>query len=280
MSLPQYLLYQKGGTIHIDVPTLPTAATVRIVDGGDTQKMTHVAATISTINTALAAAASACNTQITVASNTGFSVGKTFWLQDDPEEALVRAVDGGTVRLRRPLFYDHVNGATVEGGRVTCSVNAEYANALFWDGRAEWNIDGTTYYSSVECVRYPLQRLASAQDLFDCEPKIADLVDSETDVERWLDNAHEMVLGEIAKRAPEQRARVFTGTTEFKSVTAAAAMYLYMLRRAGADEREVWWVEFERRLASVICVVPRDANQDGVIKADERMSARSVVLVR
>lgn len=280
MASPQYLLYQKGGTVHVDVPSLPSAATVRIVDGDDTEKMGHVAANVSTINTTLSATASALNTQISVASNTGFAVGKTFWIQDDPEEALVRAVDGGTVRLRRPLFYDHVNAAVIEGARVSCLVNAEYANALFWDGRCEWNIDGTTYYGAVECVRYPMQRLCSAQDLLDCEPKLADLVDAETDIERMLDNAHEAMLGEIAKRAPEQRARLFVGTTEFKTATAAMAMYQHMLRRGDVEDRETWWREFERRLDSVVCTTPRDTNQDGTIASDERMSTRSVILVR
>jgi hypothetical protein len=281
LALPQYLLYQKGGTIHIDVPSLPTAATVRIIDGGDTEQMGHLAVNVSTINTTLAANAYACNSQITVAANTGLSAGKTFWLQDDPEEALVRSVEGTTIKLRRPLFYDHVSGAAVEGARIALNVPDNYSNALWWDGRCEWNIDDTYYYTAVDCVRYPLQRLASAQDLADDEPKIADMIDSGVDVERWLDSAHELVLGEIAKRAPDQRARVFTGSMEFRSVTAAAAMYLHYLRRRDAsDERETWLKEIERRLGAVVALVPRDADQDGAIEPDERMSTRSVLLVR
>jgi len=281
MSLPQYLLYEKGGTVHIDVPFLPLTATVRIVDGRDGEKLAHTAANVSLINTTLNVAASSLNSQISVLSNTGIAVGKTMWIQDDPEEVLVRAVSGGTVSLRRPLFYGHVNAARVEGARLETNIPSTACTSMFWDGRCEWNIDGTYYYTAVECVRFPNQRTASAQDLFDCEPKIADLVDSETDVERLLDNAHELVMGEIARRAPDHRARVFTGTNEFKSTTAAAAMYLHFLRRSQAtEEREVWWRELERRLDSVVSSTPRDANQDGVIGDDERMSMRSVTLVR
>lgn len=281
MSAPQFLLYQRGGTVFIDVPRLATAATVRIVDGDDGEQLPHMAVNVSTINTSLAAAAYSLNSQLTLASNTGMAVGRTFWIQDDPEEALCKSVAGGTVKLRRPLFYDHVNAARVEGSRMAVNIAANWCNALWWDGRCEWNIDGELFFTAVECCRYPLQRLASAQDLFDIEPKIADLVDAETDVERWLDNAHDLILGELAKRAQDERARVFPGTMEFKSVTAAAAMYLHYLRRPGAEEfRTTWWTEVERRLANVVSITPRDPNQDGQIDPDEKMSTRTVALRR
>lgn len=279
MTLPQHLLYAKGGVIHIDVATLPAAATVEIRDASDGTRMAHAEATISTINAALAANVSAGDMSVSVDSNTGLSAGKTFWLRDDPEELLCRSVEGTTIRLRRPALYDHVNAARVEGARVQCNVAAAYANVLWWDGRAEWNIDGATHYTSVECTKYPITRLASAQDLFDLEPKLFDVIDRETDVERWLDNAHEMVMGEISKTAPDQRARVFTGSMEFKSVTAAAALYLHYMRR-GSDMRETWWSEFERRLGSVVTTTPRDPNQDGTIELGGRISLGTVPLRR
>jgi len=279
MALPQHLTYGRGGTIHLDVPSLPDAVTVSILDADGGTKLEHTAATVSTIDTTLSANVSAGDLSVSVDSNVGFETGKTVWLRDDPEEILVRAVEGTTIRLRRPVIYDHVSGAGVEGARVSYDVNASVSNTLWWDGRAEWNVDDSLYFSSVECGRYPNRRLASTQDLYDCEPKLYDILDTESDVERMLDNAHEVVLGELAKRAPDQRARVFTGSMEFRSATAAAAMYLHYLRR-GSELKEDWWKEFERRLAACVTTTPRDADQDGVIEPGEAFSYGSIRLRR
>lgn len=282
MPLPQHIQYQKGGTIHIDLDVLPTAATVRIIDGHDTEQLAHTSATISTVNTTLAAAGNVGNAEINVTLNTGLSAGTVAWIGDDPEEVLVKSVHGSIAHLRRPLVHDHISGATLTGSRLSYSVNSAIANTLWFDGRAEWNVtwsNGTSVYefSSVECGRYPNKRMATIQDLYDCEPLFRP--SREVDVERLLDTAHEMVLAEIAKHAPDQRARTFTGSMEFRRATAAAAMYLYYLPRGG-ESKDAWYQEFERRLASAVTTTPRDADQDGTIEADERFSMRTVPIRR
>lgn len=278
MTLPQHLTYGKGGTVHIVLDQLPSSVSVSITDGDDSEQLAHTAATVSSIDACLVSAANAGNSLIVVNSNTGMSCGSVAWLRGDPEEILVREVAGTTVHLRRPLVCDHISGEAVQGGRCCYAVNAEAANTLWWDGRAEWNVlwsNGTSVhkYTAVECTRYPNARMASVQDVYDCDPMFRP--GREVDVERLLDNAHEMVLSEIAARAPDQRARVFTGSMEFRRVTAAAAMYLHHLPRSG-DGRETWWTEFERRLESVVTTTPRDADQDGEVEASERMSTRVV----
>lgn len=277
--LPQHITYQRNGTVSVEVPFLPSAATIRIVDGSGSEVMNHRLATISTINTGLQVAANVGNWAITVNANTGAAAGLTAWLQDDPEEIAIRQVAGTTLHLRRPLLLDHASGARIEGGRIAYDVNADFTNSLFFDGRCEWNIDGSLYFTDVECGRYPNRRLASTQDLFDCEPRLQDVISRGVDPERLLNNAHELVLGEVAKRAPDQRTRLFVGSMGFKQATAAMAMYTFYIDRQG-DAKEAWWAEFERRLATVITVTPRDADQDGTIEAEERMSSRTVKVRR
>lgn len=285
MSHPQYLRYSEGGTIYVDLSSRPSAVTVRLCDGDGTTKWAHTASniTISTITTTTNCVASARDTSINVLSNTGISCGSKFWLQDDPEEVLARRIDGETIYLRRPVLYGHVNAATVEGTRVVFSANSEVANSLWWDGHAEWNVDGERYYTAVDCTRYPMQRHASAQDLFDVEPQLAEVLEAETDVERLLDNAHDFVLMEVAKAAPDRRARVFPGSSEFATCTALAAMYLHYRRRADDPAQRLadrYRSDMASALEGVVQVTPRDADQDRDIEAEDRMSMRSVRLSR
>jgi prepilin-type processing-associated H-X9-DG protein len=220
---PQSVQFQKGGTISIDTPSIPSSATVLIRDGNGTAKTTHVAAMVTTINTTITGALSAHATALNVASNTGLQVGSVAWLRDDPEEVVVARVATLAIALRRPVLYSHISGAQLQGSRVTFSVNAQVANALWWDGHAEWNLGGTLDYTAVNCTRYPMTRRASSQDLFDLEPKLSDVLDGEQDVERLLDLAHDHVMGEIGKVSP-------LGWQRFTSTTGAAQ----------ARSRETW----------------------------------------
>lgn len=283
MSLPQYIGYEEGGTVFIDVSGLPTTATVAIEDGNGSEILSTTNATISTINTTLAANIDRGDMSFTVASNTGFEVGKTCWLQDDPEAVLIKKIEGTKIYTRRPIIYDHTAGAEVEGGRVTLDVNAATATDLFWDGRVIWNIDGTKNYTSIECTKYPLERLATSNDLADLEPKIYDVLDSESDVERLLDIGHQHVLKQIAVKAPDLRARVFVGSMAFKTATAYAALMIHYGRRGNDSAREqasYYEKMLNKEIDAVTITTPRDADQDEDIEESERMSMRTVKLYR
>ena len=91
MALPQHLTYGIGGTVYVEVDSLPHAATVTLIKSDGAAIQGHVSATISTINTTLSQNVSRRDLAINVASNTGFEAGKTFWLRDDPEELLMIA---------------------------------------------------------------------------------------------------------------------------------------------------------------------------------------------
>jgi len=284
MSLPQHLTYGVGGTVSIDLPSLPANGIVSVVDGDGTYQVTRQDATVSTVNTALRGTPSAGDKAINVASGTGVAVGMKLWIQDDPEESTVRSVSSNTVNLRRPLVYDHSNNATVQQARVSYAVNAAAAASLFWDGRAEWNIGGSTmYYTAVECTRYPLTRLATVNDIATLEPMIYQLMDSEDDVEDLLDLAFEHVLSRIASVSQDLRVRVFTASSVFKHVTALAFLQMLYMRQKGEDARDLWEryrAEVTAEIARLCVTTPRDADQDGVVEGDERISAGTVRLSR
>jgi hypothetical protein len=286
--LPQHLQYKKGGVIVADFDELPHNVTVRIADSSDSTIQTHVACYVSSVNTATNCVASAGDMELNVLSNTGVARGVKFWLQDDPEDVLVRKVSGETVYLRRPLLRAHVNAATVEGSRATFVAGSNVANSLFWDGRAEFNVRWADANTSlvpvaIECTRYPMTRTATAQDMIDLEPDLYHILSAYEDIERALDDAHEFVLMEIAKAAPDMRARVFTGSVEFARVTALAAAYLRYATKPGAvatEQADKFKGLFDQYLAGVVLTTPRDANQDKVIEGNERMSSRTVRIYR
>ena len=283
MSLPQHIQFGKGGNISIDVASAATAATVTLRAGDGTVKFSDQAATPSTISTTITGAIVAGATSLNVASNTGIAAGSVINLEDDPEEILVSKISTLAVTLRRPTLHAHINAAVVAGSRVTFAVNSAIANTMFWDGHAEWNIDGTIDFTAVEVTRYPMLRKATAQDMFDLEPKLYDILDGEQDFERLLDVAHELVLGELSKMSPDSRARVIPASAAFRSATCLAALYIHYRRRAGDDARELadrYSEYMKRELDSITSSNPRDADQDLTVHSDEKISARTVRLVR
>ncbi len=284
MSLPEHLLYNVGGTVTINLNNVPTTASVRIIDGDGTEQVGTLSATVSTVDTVTNTAATRGDRAINVVSNVGMGNGTRVMLMDDPEEALVRKVDGATVHLRSELHYDHVSGAGVEGTVVTVPINSTQASSLFFDGHAEWNIDGAVYdYTAVECTKYPMRRHATIQDVLDVEAAWYQLKDPSLDVERWLDLAHQRVLKDIGAKSKELRVRVFPASTAFRHATALAALTLFYMRQPGSDFQDLYRTfkkELEQELSKMVPLEPRDADQDGAVEASERQGMGTVRLVR
>jgi len=279
VSLPQHLTQSEAGTVYVDLLTTAGTANVSIVTGDGSTLASGLSASISSVNTTLSAAVTRGDTSINVASASGIANAGTLFIQDDPEEILVRKVAAPVVSLRRPVKYDHVSAAVVQGTRITATVNAAVAGTLFWDGRCEWIVDGKKYFTAVECTKYPLDRLATIQDILDIEPSFYHLADEELDVDRLLDLALSDVLKRIAAKSPDLRTRVYPASTEFRHATALAALRMFYMRQRGDDAS----VLFERysdvlkgELDRLCGVLPRDADQDGVIEPGEKTNMRSV----
>jgi prepilin-type processing-associated H-X9-DG protein len=285
MSQPQHIHYGVGGQVlFVDLNDRPSNALVTVVDGSGSAKFSSRTCNVSTINTIINVAATKGAMTITVASNTGIEVGKKFWLQDDPEEVLVRKVSGGTVHLRRPLNYDHVVNAAAEGTRISYTTNATDANAMFWDGHADWNVDGKVkVQTAVCCTKYPMIRTTTVQDVVDEEPMLYHMLDPKMDVERTLDLAWDDVLGRVAAKSPEARDRVWPASSEFNKATVFAFMERFYRRRPG-DENKRMQERYDTKLQheiELICgVLPRDADQDGTVEVEEKLGWGSVRIRR
>lgn len=284
MALPSHLTLGVGGLVQLGLRSVPAAVTyeVRKGDGTVIQSETDANVSISAINTQLNCALSRHDAEMNVLSNVGLSHGVTVHLMDALEQVLVDSVSGEAVTLQRPVLKDHANLAYVQGCAVNVALGANVANSLWWDGHVRANVDGVYHYLPVECTRYPMHRMSTEQDLFDVEPLLADVLNAEEEPQRLLDAAHEHVLMQLGKVAPDRRVRVFVGSVTFKTCTALAALYLHY-RRRGTDEGQLladrYHKDFADALASVAGTTPRDADQDRVVEPDEAMSLRSGRLV-
>lgn len=266
--IPQTILYEVGGTIDIYRKTRPSTATVTLKKFNGNAVFEDESATISTINTTVATSAlSQGDTSLIVASATGIAQGSRFWIQDDPEEVVVKSVSGTTVTLRRPLLHDHVVGATVEGTRISYAVSSSYADSMFWDGYAEWTLDGSlTDKTSACCLRCSAQRLASVVDLFDIDSRLYNKFPKDFDFERALDNAHEYVLRKLASNG-----RIYQVSTgmEFIRATALAVFMNYYMPLEGSELYSVFKDKVNEAINDINIIVPKDYNQDGKITSDE-----------
>ena len=284
MPLPQHITYSQGGTVSINRETLPSTATIRIIQGNGTVLVDTSNATISAINTTLNGAVGAGDQLIRVNDATGFSANDEFRVGGEPETCSIRSVSGTTINLKQPLLNDHASGETVNGVKVSYSVSASEATTLFWDGRVEWNIDGTIVeYSSVECTKYPLIRKANTQDLYDIEPNLYQLKEDSRDIESLLDNGLEQVLKRIAVAAPDLRVRVFTGSQGFITATCLASLMIFYMAQRGEESKELYERfrdELEAEISRIVAIIPRDSDQDGTVELEERMSYKSRALTR
>lgn len=284
MSLPQHILYRQGGTVWIDVLDKPANGQVSGYMGDGSEVFAGRTCTLSTIATTLNAAVSRGALSINVNSNTGFAVGGKFWLQDDPEEALCQKVASATVTLRRPLTRDHVVGATIEGTRVSYACNATDAVSTFWDGHLDWNLGGViAEQSCFECTKFFNERRATVQDLYDEDPQFYNLWDPKMDLERALDLAHDDVLGLVAIKPSDQRARVAPASREFIKATVFQFFHRLYRPRAGNDNVELaksYRAQAIEEVDRMCLILPRDADQDGVVEANEKVAHGTVRLRR
>lgn len=285
MSLPQHIALGYGGTLHVDLRDMASNVQLTVIKGDGTTAFGPVAATVSTVDTTLNSDVTRGGYQINVANATGMANAVKCWVGDDPEEVLIESLSGQVVALRRPLTRDHAANAAVQCTRVSYTVPAASANAAFWDGRMELNIDGGSSFvsTSVECTKYPIARHATVQNLFDEQSSLYHQSMREQDWERALDRGLEEVLKRIAKADPDLRARVYPAAQEIIDATVYATLMAFY-RRSGADDATALYERYRKELQAEIenfCgTTPGDRNQDGVVSADERVTPRTVRLFR
>lgn len=278
--LPQYYIVNIGGTVSLSLLDRPDNATATIFGPDTTTHVTADTATVDSISTTTNGATSKDAVTVVLANASGISVGDEFWLRSPDEKVRAKTKSNNTVTLWAPCLYDHADGVTAEGSKLTYTVDADNATTRFWDGRVVWNIDGGTnvVYTSVECIEYGLPRLATYADVVRVYPKIGDILDDEVDIEDALDLAHDEVLSDIGGAG---RARTFTGSQAF----VLSTVYKFLVNvfrpiRGAEDMQEKYEKAYASELEKVTISTPRDEDQDGSIEAHEQMNVRNVSLSR
>jgi hypothetical protein len=285
MPVPICLIHNVGGLIPYNgARTRATTAYIRILDGSGTEVLGSTEATVSAITTTLAGAVSKGSQSMEVVSNVGMESGSVFYVQDDPEQFKVRVVEGTTVLLRRPAMTPHRAGATVEGTTITYTANATTASKLWWDGHAEINIDGSVFDKiAVCCAKAPMSSvLPTDDDLRAVIPLFGRGVPTEVDIEQLLELGHDRVMSRLSALAPDQRPQTFYGSAGFRHASALASAMIYYMSQRGEENKDLYErfrLDFEREVDQMVLTMPRDANQDGKIAEDERISGATIRLI-
>lgn len=281
--IPQHILYGAGGTVSVNASARPTAATVTIKTGEGSAVVEDEAATVSTINTTLSAAAVKGAAVLALASATGVSCGSDILLASPPETVRVKSISGTDATLWRPVINDHASGVAATGTMITYTVSAGDAATLFFDGRCEWTLDSVlTHVTSCECTKYPLVREVAATEvsLYDEAPSFHLMLSEGDDTLALLDNSHAEVLQRIGGKA---RIRVYTGSELFRQATVFAVMRRLYRSRPGDSAREMYeryTAEMNEAIERLQGYAPRDGDQDGRIEENERISMRSARILR
>jgi len=280
--MTQHLMFEQGGTLELFLIDRPTGTpTVRLIGGDGAEVMAATNVTVSSIDTTVNGAISKGDSTVTLTNASDITAGDRFWLRTPDEEVRCKTKSGNTVTLWSPLLYAHADTVTAEGTRLSYAADSDDANVLFWDGRAEWVIDTTTYRHT-HCIitKYPFYRAATVTDLVDEEPHIEQLLSDETDAERLLDRGLDDVIKQIASR---QRAWVYAGANVFAQATVFAALVRCYRSQSGETGEEMYTRYKEamtEELDRITSIVPSDLDQDGEIEADEKRSFRSIPLYR
>lgn len=278
------VIYNAGGTIETTVLDYrPDSATVQVLDGaGATKVPAGTVATLDPVNTTLSSSASAGATSVAVTSAANIVIGRRYWIGGwtvERESITVASVSGTTVTLRRPLRNAHALGEAFIGTRLSYTITAAQANALWWDGRAIWTpvlaapAEGQRAAESivevVHCARVKIpEALASTVDLGLVVPRLRHVLDEEVDLPLSLMEARRALLQDLGGKW-----RVYTTIASLELVIPHA-MRWWLDRRYGfsSDEQPVFdrlEAEYLRRIAQLQALVVVDQDQDQAIDAAE-----------
>lgn len=281
MPLPEHITYQIGGTLTLEPPSRPANAQVTVYQGTGAIVVNNVAANVAVFNSVTTTALNARTKTITVDNASGLSAGDKFVIDSPVEWCRAKVVSGNSVTLWHPLREAHANNVATYRTMLTLAVNAASSNALFFDGRARWEVNGDTlYWTGVECTKYPLRRVANEQTILALHPQFASVLEAEADPENALDAAHDHVLLALGANG---RTRVFPGSTEFINATALALARNHYRHQSSAAAKELYEryaAELDKELERLMASIVPDNDQDGAVSLDERRSFSTFRTVR
>lgn len=268
----QALLRGRGGTIETYfLDRQVTSCTCTVYSGDGTAKLASGAVTIDSVATTISTAAAQGDTTLALATTAGLVVGRRYLIgtqgQAQPAETVtVRNLDVSTTTttIVAPLLYDHAAGAAVSGTRCSVSVGGTVADALWWDGFADFIPDsGDVQTEVVDCVlrKIPVN-LIDETDVRAILPKDGKILDEELDLQTALREARDQFLIDLGGKI---RANTALGTDHYRR---PCALKFWLLRRHSlgdnfAQVMDGMQREYEIMLDKIRSQVPVDADQDG-----------------
>lgn len=197
MARKQQIQKGAGGTLFIEAPARPSAATVSIYDPLGRIVLTSAAATVDTATTTVSVAwTSAAPTTLTLTSVAGFAVNRSYeLLLADGQSHSIRIIGinstAKTVTLQDVPSITPVIGSTVQSRRVAYAVASTLLTDYGEGYRCQWTFtiasQAVTAEQIFDCVHTPARNPATAAGMRRYKPTLTNLWDQVTRTHPWDD---------------------------------------------------------------------------------------------
>lgn len=210
MQPSNFMLYNVGGSFHCHLPQKPdtgsVTASLYLPSGGSNGTGS---VSVESVSSSVNAAATAGATTLNVGSTTNFKVGHRYIVGNaDPDDysaefLTIKSKTTNSIRLMRPLLWDHANGDPLVSSQVEISLTAAQCNTIGAGHRVEvsYRVSGSVQPVHVEAftvARYmPISHL-NIETLRDLDPTLSKKIPSGISFEDFKSQTWEMVLNRIA----------------------------------------------------------------------------------
>jgi len=267
----QAVILDVGGEIEAEFPTVrPASVTVSVYNEAGTAKVSAASGTVDPVSTTTSAAVAAGATTVALADASSIVAGRRYAIGVTgsylmQEVVTVRDLSASVATLTDPVVYQHASGDAFRGVRVSYTVSAAAANALWWDGYAVWTPNtGAPVTEGVDCVKRMIpEALLNVSDCLMVYPKGKKMLDLELNLPRALRDARDKFLRDLGGRA---RAHSMLSSSDLKW---GAALCFWLMRdpsmgEAWLDMADKWQELYNHEIEKLRSQVPTDNEQDGV----------------
>lgn len=205
-----FLLYNASGSFHIHLPQKPDTGTVTAslyLPSGGANGTGSV--TVETASSTVNAAATFGATTLNIGSTTSFKVGHRYLVGNtDPddytaEHITIKSKTTNTIRLMRPLLWDHASGDPLVSTQVQVDLTPAQTSQIGVGHRVEiaYSVSGSAqplHIESFTVARYlPISHL-NIETLRDLDPTLSKKIPSGLSWVDFRDSTWEMVLNRVA----------------------------------------------------------------------------------
>ncbi len=265
-------------TIDVELDQRATATpTFRVLtpQGGESLAATAVA--MDSVDTTLAGAATAGAVTVSVTLATGIVVGRKYLLAGAEsaggERVTVKAINGTTITLVRPLRIAKAILATFQSTRLSCAITAAAVATI----ARHYRIEVTYLVSTVaqpaavfpfDVVRVVPTTTLATDDIADLDPIFAKRIAAGVWMPALIERTWEMVCRRLAARVDPG---AILGSRDFTTPHSYLTREV-VLEGAGADYepmRQLMAKRFLEEFDAACAETPVDNNQDAVVAPNE-----------